>query len=234
MDLSTGIIVKNRLEIAVIDDDPFYREKMKELIHSCFDDVNVDCFHNGYQLLQSKQEYSLIIIDVFLENENGINLADSLKNKSTYIVYYSIAEEMIRNAFGSRIIGFFLKTDPDDEIKRKLIQIYKKYLTSLLRLKTEIGEVSIDINAVVYVVLKERKPEILFRNGTRINTYGSLRKVSSIFGEKLIPLNESTLVNPDYIQHVSRDKVLLSNGEVIDMSRRNRRNIEKRFAQRFL
>lgn len=229
-----SFISLNQYEIAVVDDDRFYHGKIKELLLSFFPNADMHCFISGDEILKDDKEYSFLIIDVLLGGENGITLSDSLKRKAPYIIYYSEAAETIRRAFGYNTIGFILKSDPDEYIKNQFKQYNDKYFSNTVRLNTVHGEMDADLSRIVYVELKERKMIAHFSDGKTIQIYGSLNKIKMSSQGKLIPANKSVLVNPGYIQHIDRNDALLSNGERIDLSRRNRRSVEKIFMKRFL
>lgn len=228
------IISLNQYEIAVVDDDRFYHGKMKELLLSYFPNADVHCFISGDEILKDDKEYSFLIIDVLLDGENGIALSDSLKKKAPYIVYYSEAAETIRRAFGYNTIGFILKSDPDEYIKNQFKQYNEKYFSNSVRLNTVHGEMDADLSRIVYVELDGRKMVAHFIDGKTIQIYGSLSHIKTVSQGKLIPANKSVLVNPGYIQHIDRNDAVLSNGERIDLSRRNKRSIEIIFMKRFL
>lgn len=229
-----SMISLNHYEIAVVDDDRFYHGKMKEMLLSYFPNASVHCYFSGEEILKDDREYSFLIIDVLLDGENGIALSDSLKGKAPYIIYYSEAAETIRRAFGYNTIGFILKSDSDEYIKRQFEQYNEKYFSNSISLNTVYGEMDADPSRIVYVELKERKMIAHFSDGKTIQIYGSLNKIKMSSQGKLIPANKSVLVNPGYIQHIDRNDALLSNGERIDLSRRNRRSVEKIFMKRFL
>ena len=229
-----SMISLNHYEIAVVDDDRFYHGKMRELLMAFFPNATVSYFISGNEILKDDKEYSFLIIDVLLDGENGIALSDSLKGKAPYIIYYSEAAETIRRAFGYSTIGFILKSDPDEYIKSQFEQYDEKYFSNSISLNTVYGEMDANLSRIVYVELEGRKILAHFINGKTIQIYGSLNKIKISSQGKLIPANKSVLVNPDFIQHIDRDDAILSTGVRVDLSRRNRRSVEKNFMKRFL
>lgn len=129
-----SMISLNHYELAVVDDDRFYHGKMKEMLLSYFPNASVHCYFSGEEILKDDREYSFLIIDVLLDGENGIALSDSLKGKAPYIIYYSEAAETIRRAFGYNTIGFILKSDSDEYIKRQFEQYNGKYFSNSISL----------------------------------------------------------------------------------------------------
>lgn len=75
--------------IAVVDDEEPMQNYLKEICLDFYKDkeVIVDCFSNGILLLEAKNRYDLIFLDIELGIDNGIEIARKLREKGrTYIL----------------------------------------------------------------------------------------------------------------------------------------------------
>lgn len=69
------------MRILVVDDEPIFRDIVKDIIHSNFTTISVLEAHNGTEALSEfyKSSIDLIFMDIQLPTTNGLRLARQLK-----------------------------------------------------------------------------------------------------------------------------------------------------------
>lgn len=174
--------------IAIIDDDKLMSDFLKEI---CLDfykgkDIMVDCFYNGTLLLESKNRYDLIFLDIELGIDNGIEIAKKLRNKDKYvqIVIVSGFEKYKMNAYSIHCFDYLDKPVTSQKIVY-ILQEFEDYKVSskedeYIILKVLQGIKKIYLSTIFYIEYKERKIFIY----TTSDTYSMYGKLYDLY-EKL-------------------------------------------------
>lgn len=227
-------ISDGKYRFALIDDEVFYHAKITDLLLGFFPKSKIDCFFSINDLITSKtEEYSMLIVDVMLESQNSITLSRILSAKAPYIMYYSVAKESLRMAFGYNVIGFILKTDSQEEIRKQFIRIEKQYLEDIIKLRTLSGDMEIKLTRIVYIEKEGRKIFAYAPDHSQIQIFDPLKEILEKARGKMIYANRSVLINTDHIRSIKDNYVYLSNGMAMDMSRRSKKAVEAAIIGRF-
>lgn len=102
------------MRIAICDDQPMMCEeintKLKRYAEQKHCAVDAIIFHTGKELLSSKHLFDIVFLDIELENENGIEIAESyrMEHKGRIIFLTSHIEEM-PNGYKVRAFRFLVK-----------------------------------------------------------------------------------------------------------------------------
>ena len=227
------LISRNRYRFALIDDEVFYHPQMKEMLREFFPESELDCFFSIDELMESEEQYSLLIVDVMLNGKNAITLSRVLSEKAPFIMYYSAARENLRMAFGYNVIGFILKTDSHSEIRRQFVRIEKQYLEDKIMLRTMSGLTEMKLTRIVYIEKEGRKIFAYSPDQSRIQILDSLKEIQEKTKGKMIYANRSVLINTDHIRSIKDNYVFLANGRTVDISRRLKKVVEAAIVGRF-
>lgn len=226
-------ISDGKYRFALIDDEVFYHVQIRNLLMEFFPESAVDCFFSMDELMASEEEYSLLIVDVMLQGINSIRLSRVMTSKAPIIMYYSAARESLRMAFGYNVIGFILKTDSQEEIRRQFILIEKKYLEDKIVLRTPSGDVKMKISRIVYIEKEGRKIFAYAPDQSRVQILDPLKEIQEKTKGKMIYANRSVLINTDHIRSIKDNYVFLANGKTVDISRRLKKAVEVAIIGRF-
>ena len=208
-------------QIAIIDDSVDDAEMVAQYIEESIPDSQIDIFHDCQSVLKSGQKYHLLIIDVFLKNENGIRMTRRLQNICDHIVLSTSYPTKITSAICYKVIGIIVKTDSGKKIMEYLKLIDKDYLSYSAILETTEGRVRVMIQSVtvfgregrsIYLIMQS-KHEYRLKNS-------SLKSLSDQFGSGFQRANKSEYVNVSCIEKIFGDTIILTNGVTIQMSRR--------------
>ena len=226
----------NQYRIAVIDDEEVYLVRMRKLMEQFFPNAVIDTFATMDEILAMDTRYTFAIIDVRLGDENGIDLSRQLGTKVSYVIYYSAYIEEIRRAFRYNTIGYLLKTDTDEEIRKLFAQYDSEYFSDVIRLRTENGEVSIPVRDILKVIKEERNIYIhLIGKNERIRIFGNtLNDVKMKSGGHLEFIHKSVLINIMQIKRMSvqSGEIVLADGSTEFASKRQRRPVYQMFLEK--
>ncbi len=173
--------------IAIVDDETLMRDFLEEICLEYFKDreLMVECFQNGTLLLESKNRYDLIFLDIELGIDNGIEVAKKLrqKDRQVQIIIVSGYEKYKRVAYGIHCFDYLDKPVTKEKIL-SILQEYESYTTSrqeedYILIKTLQGISKIYVASIRYIEYKERKVFIY----TTTDTYSLYGKMCDIYEE---------------------------------------------------
>lgn len=230
------LINTNLYSIALIDDEEIYLIRMKNLMEQFFPNAVIDTFTTMDEVLAIDTKYTFAVIDVRLGDENGIDLSRKLGTKVSYVIYYSAYIEEIRRAFRYNTIGYLLKTDTDEEIRKLFVQYDSDYFSDVIHLRTENGEVSLPVRDILKVIKEERNIYIyLIGKNERIRIFGyTLNDMKKKSGGRLEFIHKSVLINIMQIKQMSVHcgEIVLADGSTEFASKRQRRPVYQMFLEK--
>lgn len=217
---------------AIIDDEVIYHSYLKQLLLFFFPNSSVFCFDNTDSLLQSDNTFDIVILDILLNGENGIEQSRKLSSKTNYLLYYTVSLESIRAAFAYNVIGYFLKTDTEEDLYNQFVRIHQDYLSGTLLIHTHTGDSELRLKLILYITKEGKKINLHCENYEIITAKDSLKALHAAANGKLEYANRDTLININHIRSFSTDTVILSDQSVIQLSRRNKKTLFKSYLRR--
>ena len=105
------------INIAICDDDYQERKQLLDGITQYFHDINEKCVlemhESGKTLLEAakKTSYDLLLLDVMLGDENGINVAEKIRlaNSKVGIVFVSSSKEFACDGYAVNALAYLIK-----------------------------------------------------------------------------------------------------------------------------
>ena len=116
------------MQIAICDDEREEILKIRNLIFNIQDNYRVDPFLNGQSLLEAVEEgnvYDLLFCDVYLQQENGIEIVRRLLRISpqTAVVFFTTSQEHAIEAFSVESLHYLVKPVSQEDI----IEVFRRF-----------------------------------------------------------------------------------------------------------
>ncbi len=208
-----------KLNIAVCDDNGIALNDEYNLICSVLDENNIEYsaekFNNPMTLLQSKEHYNIVFLDVEMNSIDGIQTANEVrkKNKECLIFFVTNYERYLDDAFNQRAFRFWTK--PLD--RRKLTYGLKSAIDEINamhhRINIKIDGIKNDIylHNVVYIYMENKRLHIITVKGEIItddtlkNIYDQIKNI-----DYFIETCRGYYVNMNYVRNYTRDNIVCS------------------------
>lgn len=224
------------IETAIVEDDEEslsllltdlkkYQEEHQVVFH-------VDHFKDGERFLEQykKESYSLVFMDIELGERhlNGMEVARKLRklDDQVILVFVTNMKQFVVEGYEVNAFNYILKPVKYYSLALSLDKIVNSLsytLNSGIVIKSQGSIVKINPKSIYYVDIQ--KHDIVFHtvNGD-IPSYGSLKNIE----EELLPynffkVNTFALVNLRYVKKLDGFDITLSNGDVIFLSRRRKK-----------
>lgn len=223
-------------------DDEVYQIKVNSLfLREIAEKQNIDLeyhgFTNGKQLKKylSNKQLDILFMDIDLGKESGIDLATQLSHQypEMIIVFVTGHKEFMEEAFEIDAMGYLVKPF---EIKRMESALRKSILqVSAMRENHNDREIvvtdenlkkKIQCRDIIYIQKQQYKSIIV----TREKEYHVYEPITSLYeriGEGFLRVNQSEVVNRDYIKGISGNIVQLKNKIEMSIGRTYRKELMK-------
>lgn len=216
------------ISIAVCDDEPTHIKN----INAALPNLETDIYTNPKLLLETirsgKKEYDVVFLDIMMPELDGISLARELHeiNEDMIIVFVTSKIEFIQTGYEVKAFRYLLK----DQISSGLKRIWNDIEIEIALKKNKYFIYEFEkqtyryrYHEILYFESKLRRVSLHTKNDTG-TFYGRLDDI-----EKGCPffvrIHKSFLVNKKHIRSLSADKIILSNGDALPVSRKYSANM---------
>ena len=227
-------------KIAICDDIKSTCDEIKDIIlniskGNLSENISIDIFYSGEALISDIREeenlYDLIFLDIELGGKiNGVEVGRIIRGEMddyiTQIVYISSKNNYDRQLFDVQPLHFLQK--PIDVIKiendiKLAIKISRKE-NKFFELKKLRNIIKVPYKDILYFESRGREI-ILVSCKTQYIFYNNIHILSKILPDFFIYPHRSYLVNYELITCFKFEELVMSNGDVIPISRNKRKEI---------
>ena len=215
------------IKIAVCDDDMSIVKDITQLLaEGEISDIKITPFCSGEQLLESKTEHDIIILDMEMGELDGIETAQRLwqSDREFILIYLTAFKEKVCNAFEVGAFRYLLKPINTEKLLEAVGSAVERInRDSQLLINTPDEELhSVRLSQILYFEVVERRIVVRLKDREMI----SLRPISDYESELkncgFYRTHRAYLVNLGHIERVLSDRVFLDNGEAVKLSRLKR------------
>lgn len=213
-------------KIAIVDDDHDIHKNLEKIIskillkYSNF--FQIIHFFSGNDFLNNKESFSLVILDVEMNNGDGIITKNTFK-ESTPIIFLSSYQDRMIEAFGSNVLAYLLKDSItlEKDLEQYLIQTIQAdyiYLDQQLIYYRDIVYLKSDN---VYTIIHTFNKDYIIRK--------SLKEMDQQLHFPFYRVHKSYIINFNYLKNINHLEITLTNLEKIKISRGKLKDIQKKY-----
>ena len=235
--MATGI----ELDIAVVDDIEQDRvqimEQTRNILRHAKVPHTVSSYADGKALLadiRSGKKYDLLLLDVLMDDMDGMALAKALRNQGDHamIVFISISQEMARRGYQVEASRYLVKPLDKEELKESLMYCIDKLTKKEILLPTEKGQYRTSFPNIQFVEAFERGTRFVLTDDT-VETKLKFSEVETMLPTSTFILcHRAYIVNLALTKHISQYEFVMKNGAVIPISRLRYNEIYRMFVDR--
>ncbi|WP_407271888.1 LytR/AlgR family response regulator transcription factor [Radiobacillus sp. PE A8.2] len=226
------------LRVAIVEDDSNYRSEIKRYInqyaletHCEFDIIE---FEDGADIVKDyKPDYDIILFDIELPSQNGIEAAREIRksDKDVVIVFITNMAQYAIKGYSVDALDFILKPINYYTFKirfaRAIGRVKKTEIKQIL-INTKHSVKRLNIDEIYYV---ESQNRFLYYH-TEDDVFSARGTMKSIEQElesfHFVRCNHWYLVNLKHVLEINGDNVLVGNNE-LEISRRNKTSFTRAF-----
>lgn len=227
-----------RMRIAVCDDEPQDLQTIVDMTREITAQENILCELDSYlssadllEAINRGEAYSLLLLDVMMDELNGIELAAALREvqNDTAIVFISSNRELALNGYEVAAVRYLAKPLDTEKLREALQFCWRALLDK--------REIALPTNRGVRRIAP---PEMIYAEtwgrGIRVTLVSGREEVAMkisdleelVPGRQFVMCHRAYLVNLDYVQYLRYCELELKNGDTLPVSKYRQNVIRER------
>ena len=234
------------IKIAICDDDKTYINRIIEVVSDIAQQqgriCEIETSVNGKNLIKKYKDdcFDAVFLDIDMPDMSGFEVAEKLRaiNQNVIIVFITSHEDKVYQSWVFQPFWFVRKSHMDDlniVLPKLFIKIDSEREKEYFIFKLNLENKTIDINIHKVKYIQAHSHYILIKDGTqeqkiRCKIAEAEQQLSRMY---FVRVQNSVLVNCRFISRITSRKVILNNGEEINISRDKIEYVKNEF-QKFL
>lgn len=217
-------------QVAICDNEPIFLNSIKQLTSDILRESGIvhkiTSFTNPKellaQLLYTPCPFDILLLDILMDSENGIDIAKSIRKSgnSISIIFITSTKDFSFDGYSVYPIHYLLKPLQKEQLAEALMMDYKKnHVPKTIVFPIKGGNSMVRVDAVNYIESLNRM--IIIHTSDRDFSYpGTLISVEVILpSDVFLQCHKSFLVNMGKIRDMSRSSIILANDCTLPVGR---------------
>lgn len=234
-----------KIRIACCDDE----KQQLELYKTMFTNIemrqdiklNVEYFLSGNFMLErfqsEKNPFDLVYLDMDMDEKSGLDLAKEIRqnyHSDCLILFLTNYPKYMQNSFDVKAFQYMIKPVQFDEFEKKF-NAARKYLEkddkNRVVLKIDEDNVVFFTNEIYYIEKeKSSKQFLVYLEDKCVVAKGVLSAIENqLLEQHFMRTHRSYLVNMKHIRRIQKNDLVLSNGNLVPISRRKEKELKQQF-----
>lgn len=219
------------MRIAVLEDSLIQQERIRNLLELshrlCF-------FCTVEEYMESNFYFDLLLLDIELGSQNGIEFIKKHPDKQRFIVYVSSHSEAMADTFDTNVLGFIIKDRIEDALVEKVNQVEQRiHQLEKIALSLPYETRYVYRDDILYFQI-ENGVFALLKDGTKLSLVNeTLKEIEAQLSDSFIRVNNNVLINfskVDYLD-VKNHKIIMLEGTIISVSVRRWKKVKEHYIQ---
>lgn len=213
------------MRVAICDDDRNDANKIKFALMDLAVGIEIDSFENGTDLMESAKSgvrYDLVFMDIYLGDENGVEIVNELKtaSPSTEVIFSTTSPDFAIEAFRVKAVDYLLKPYTEADVVKAFTRV---------RLKNETENENVLVcagsdrhlfrnNEVIKLESDLHYTKVYSDNGEMYRYHISFAEIAKLF-KGFIEVRRGVLINMAHIRRIKSSVITLSDGSTYTIAR---------------
>lgn len=241
------------LSIAICDDEMKEIEKLEKIVSTCIKNIKLEyqilTFLSGEGLIESKEKFQIIFLDVSMTGINGIETGMIMKKKynKAEIIYVTSYQKYWKPAINHiHAFAYLQKPIKEEEVTNQLVELIRLLGEELISL-VEFHKIaqkledrtlayrskSFDISKIYYFNYLKKERKIILKLETEVYEYkGTMKEICEKMKNYPFELcDRGVLLNLEHIIQIRKCCVSLDNHETFSLSSKRSADFRKKMNQ---
>lgn len=220
------------MKAAVCEDEKNFAAHLSAIVKEILKEHSpeIDEFSNGAHLLEkisAQHKYDLIFLDLNLENSDGMNTAMEIRkyDRTVPIIFVTGIENRAAEGYSAAAFDYIFKSDADKKLPQVLKRYCREYFTQPLTVTDADNRTHVISPSDVLYAESDGRGTLWHTKTEKIRSAASINRSAAMLPEdKFIQIYRSIYVNISEIKRIDSDRLELSDGSVLPLSRRRRKD----------
>lgn len=219
------------MRIAVLEDSLIQQERIRNLL----DLSHRLCFFSAVEeYMESNYYFDLLLLDIELGSQNGIEFIKKHPDKQRFIVYVSSHSETMADTFDTNVLGFIIKDRIEDALVEKVNQVEQRiHQLEKIELNLPYETRYVYRDDILYFQI-DNGIFVLLKDGTKLSLVNeTLKEIEATLSDSFVRVNNNVLINfskVDYLD-VKNHKIIMLEGTIISVSVRRWKKVKEHYIQ---
>lgn len=219
------------MRIAVLEDSLIQQKRIRNLL----DLSHRLCFFSAVEeYMESNFYFDLLLLDIELGNQNGIEFIKKHPDKQRFIVYVSSHSETMADTFDTNVLGFVTKNRIEEALVEKVNQVEQRiHQLEKIELNLPYETRYVYRDDILYFQI-ENDIFVLLKDGTKLSLVNeTLKEIEATLSDSFVRVNNNVLINfskVDYLD-VKNHKIIMLDGTIISVSVRRWKKVKEHYIQ---
>lgn len=236
----------NNVRIAILDDEQLHIDKMKHIINKCTSDrkIFIDEFLSKGPLLESEEEYDIILVDMELREENrndeGMDFVRTYREmgKNAVIIFVTSHDELARDGYKVKALGFVYKGALEKELTDVLGEAFSELDDNKSVTFSVIKEKKVDIDEsrkevlikdIEYFETEIRHIRVHLQNESFLVNDNINSMMEKLSDDRFCIIQKSYVVNMKYATGMTTKELTIKGKKRLPIGRARRGEVEKSY-----
>lgn len=219
------------MRIAVLEDSLIQQKRIRNLLdlshRLCF-------FSTVEEYMESNFYFDLLLLDIELGSQNGIEFIKKHPDKQRFIVYVSSHSETMADTFDTNVLGFIIKDRIEDALVEKVNQVEQRiHQLEKIELNLPYETRYVYRDDILYFQI-DNGIFVLLKDGTKLSLVNeTLKEIEATLSDSFVRVNNNVLINfskVDYLD-VKNHKIIMLEGTIISVSVRRWKKVKEHYIQ---
>ncbi len=219
------------LQIAICDDEQFYRDKIKSLVNQYMRKneliYDIHVFLSGKEFLEqcvNSVKYDIVFLDINMEETDGIQTAERIRSfhSDTYIVFVTAYIDYALEGYKVNAVRYLMKNNLESALEECMRAILQKMQVAWVSFIFLEGEKRLYTDNILYVESRGHKSIFHYMGAgeTMYQIYDKLDTIEkNLVKHGFLRIHKSYLVNMKHIRRISNYTAVLDTGEELPVPR---------------
>lgn len=221
------------MKIAIVDDEKVFRDKEKKLLEDHDKTYKIETYPSTKELLASGKAFDLLLLDIEMPDEDGIEFARSHMTKFPYIIFVTSYKEQYARAYNPNVVGFIEKDSMDVTLIEQILDVKQRILKeAIITLKTKTGYVNVMKKMIHYFCIEYRDFYVVTDEKIVIQIT-SFKEIHKRFPVDFFQINRSQIINLNNVESIykSTHTIQMRNGDILEVSDRKWKGFKEAYVR---
>ena len=229
-----------KLNIAICDDEPYYRDQIEFLVREYLSGKDVlfctEQCTSGREFCEEPENarrFHIIFLDIEMEGMNGMETAYFIRERNSEIdiVFITVVSDYVFEGYRVNAVRYIMKNDMEKLIPECLADILKRrrYRGHKMVFSFVGGERTVFLDDILYIESQSHKLQFKTKEGILV-MYDRINEMESRLEKYcFLRCHQSFLVNMGHIEKILNYQAYLSDGSEVPVARPRYSEVKRDF-----
>lgn len=224
------------MKLLIIDDDNEFslilKNDLSRFLYQISEDLHIDIINQCFNGFYDFEGYDIIFIDIDLVDVDGISLSKTIKaNSQAIIVFISSKSNLVHKSMEVHPFFFIRKGFYDKDLST-FFKLFNDTIEDkeMIFLKYKSEKIAVFLKNIIYIESKEHVMSFYMKNKVVYHDNRSLSLLSDVLpSTKFVRIHNAYIINLDYLNKYSNNKVILSNNSILPIGRKYKEQFNNQY-----